>query len=133
MNKRTKIAVVSLITILLFPIGVITGVRLLFLPKDGVSQRSPYYATHFSNSLVQSNFEKIKIGWNIDSVERTIGKPFNYDDKHSYSLSEVPFSFSAKYTKYKKNWLINYASFLFIVHYGNDSTVVSTTKTWIYD
>ena len=132
MNKRTKIGLVSLIFIFLFPIGVITGVRILFLPKDGVSERFPYYTTHFSNSLVQSNFENIKIGWTIDSVERTIGKPFSYD-KHSYSLSEVPFSFSAKYTKYKKKWLINYASFLFIVHYGSDSTVVSTTKTWIYD
>lgn len=133
MSKRIKIALVSLIFIFLFPFGFITGVRLLFMPKNGVSQKFPYYTTRFSNSLVQNNFERIKFGLYIDSVERIIGKPFNYKDGHSYSLSEEPFSFTANYTKQKRHFLINYASFLFLVHYDIDSTVVSTTQTWIYD
>lgn len=133
MNRLFKIVIVSLITIIFLSIGIISGVRLFFLPRDGVSKRFPYYTTNFSNSLVQSNYKKIKIGMNLDSVERTIGKPFNYEDKKSYNLSNKPFAFTAKYTKYKKHFLINYASFLYYVHFDADSTVVSTTQTWIYD
>lgn len=134
MNKSTKKTLLWIsVVILLAPIVGIFLIRLVFMPKNGISQRYPYYRTEFSSELTKNHFKRVQKGFSLKEVENIIGKPFEYDRKNKFSVDTVNFDFSGYYTKPKNHFLIHYASFIFLVHYSKDSLVVSTTETWAYD
>lgn len=134
MNRSTRKIILGIaIFIFLAPIISIILIRIVFLPKNGISQRYPYYRTEFSSELTKNNFKSVQEGFALQEVEKIIGKPFEYDSKNKFSLDTVNFDFTGHYTQPKNHLLINYASFIFLVHYSEDSLVVSTTKIWAYD